>query len=68
MCFTREPYMQELNKLRVIFQKNGSSNMFINQAIKKFEELQTKNTKKNFFIYNWLIIFSKNFLLIFHTA
>ena len=38
-------YMQDLNKLRVIFQKKGYSNLFINDTIKKFEKLKA-NTKE----------------------
>ena len=38
-------YLQELNKLRVIFHKNGYSNLFINGTLKEFEKLKA-NTKK----------------------
>ena len=35
ICSTCELYLQELNKLRVIFQMNGYPNLFINNTIKK---------------------------------
>ena len=39
MCSTSELYLQELNKLRVIFQMSSFANLFINDIIKKFEEI-----------------------------
>ena len=45
ICSTCELYLQELNKLRGIFQMNGYPNLFINDTIKKFEELKA-NTKE----------------------
>ena len=45
ICSSCELYLQELNKLRIIFQKNGFPNLFINYTFKKFEELKA-NTKK----------------------
>ena len=45
ICSTCELYLQELNKLPVIFQMNGSPNLFISDTIKKFEELKA-NTKE----------------------
>ena len=45
ICSTCELYLQELNKLRVIFQMNGYPNSFINDTIKKFEKLKA-NTKE----------------------
>ena len=42
---TCELYLQELNKLRVIFQMISYPNLFINDTIKKFEELKA-NTKE----------------------
>ena len=73
ICSTSELYLQEVNKLRVIFQMNGYPNLFINDTIRKFEELNA-NTKdkekreKAFFIYSWFTIFWKNFSSIFQTA
>ena len=54
ICSTCELYLQELNKLRVIFQMNGHPNLFINDTIKKFEELKAntkekKNVKRIFY-------------------
>ena len=71
ICCTCELYLQELNKLRGIFQMNGYPNLFINDTIKKFEKLKAntkKKTWKRFFIYNWLTIFWKNLSSIFQTA
>ena len=45
ICSTCELYLQELNKLLVIFQMNGYPNLFINDTIEKFEELEA-NTKE----------------------
>ena len=45
ICSTCELYLQVLNKLLVIFQINGYLNLFINNTIKKFEELKA-NTKE----------------------
>ena len=44
ICSSCELYLQELNKLRVIFQMNDYPNLFIKDTIKKFEELKA-NTK-----------------------
>ena len=45
ICSTCELYLQELNKLSVIFQMNGYPNLFINDTTKKFEKLKA-NTKE----------------------
>ena len=42
---TCELYLQERNKLRVIFQKIGCPNLFINDTIKIFEDFKV-NTKE----------------------
>ena len=45
ICSTCKLYLQELYKLRAIFQMNGYPNLFINDTIKKFKELKA-NTKE----------------------
>ena len=45
VCSTCESYLEELNKLRVIFQMNDYPNLFVNNTFKKFEKLRS-NTKK----------------------
>ena len=37
-------YKQEIEKLRVLFQKNAYSNWFINRIITKFEDCNFNNT------------------------
>ena len=46
ICCTCELYLQELNKLRVIFLMNCYPNLFINNTNKKFEELKANTEKK----------------------
>ena len=46
MCSTSELYLQELNKLHVIFQMSSFANLFINDIIKKFEEIKANAKEK----------------------
>ena len=46
ICDTCELYLQELNQLRVIIQKNGYPSLFITDTIKKFEELKANAIEK----------------------
>ena len=46
ICSKCELYLQELDKLRGIFQMNGYPNLFINDTIKKFEEFKFEEQKK----------------------
>ena len=65
ICSTCELYLQELNKLRVIFQMNGYPNLLINNTIKKFEELKanTKEKYKNIFCLQLVYYVLEKFLI-----
>ena len=45
ICSICKLYLQELNKLSVVFQKNDYPNLFIKDTIKKFEEFKEKKRK-----------------------
>ena len=71
ICSTCELYLQQLNKLRAIFQMSGYPNLFINDTIKKFEKLKTntKEIREKDFCYLQLVYHIwENFSSIFQTA